>query len=494
MSKTQLKIWLSGILLLICQSSFALSLGEMKVISTFAQPFLAEISIPSYTEDEMASIEIHMASKKKFAERELEMLPIFSQFRFSVEERKDGTLYIKVSTRKSVKELSMSFLLEITWQGGRIIKSYDVLLTPEAVTQIWENRDIKTVAQMDLEEAPQQLKATQTSIDAAYNLAKNKLAISKRAKKKSNKPVIQHATHVAAAQDPGSTKNRNIKRTKNGGLEYTQVGRGDSLSIIAQRIRPNTDMSINQVMVALYKQNRHAFQNNDINRLLAGATLTIDDINTITSISKREASQLAYKYIHGKDSAKPETMMANNDINGANLNTTAMKPRKNRLEISSSNEEEIPPDIMQQIIDEQIAKSGKALNSAHTQITSLKEENEKLKERIASLQTELDATTENLYLATIRSKTIKGDLDLTSHTQQGQNLLVANTNVTMDGDEKLSLTQRIEKYQTAISISSATLLSMSLLGFRKKDLILDIIHNVKARLNKTKDNDDKMFG
>ena len=65
MSKKLSKIWLFGLLFLFSQSSFALSLGEIKVISTFAQPFLAEIKLPSYTADEMQSIEINLASKKQ---------------------------------------------------------------------------------------------------------------------------------------------------------------------------------------------------------------------------------------------------------------------------------------------------------------------------------------------------------------------------------------------------------------------------------------------
>lgn len=487
MSKTQNKIWLFGLMFLFCQSSFALSLGEIKVISTFAQPFLAEIKLPSYTEEEMESIEIHLASKKQFDEQNIEMLPVLRKFHFSVEEKGDGSLYIKVHTKTPVKELSISFLIEVTWQGGRIIKSYDVLLTPEAITQFWEKRANELVAELNAEIAATEADTAAPTVQQPTIKAEQK-----------KKPVIrQQPTQVASLKKNTKKRpSRKLRKTDSGGIEYSPVGRGESLSLIAQRVRPNKNMSINQVMVALFNENRDAFMNNDINQLLAGVTLKIEDTNSITSISKREAMQLAQKYMSGPASEPKSTMIAKNEA--SDVVTTQepeiIEPAGNRLEISSANEDPIPPEILQQIKAEQIASAEEELKIAQVNANNLRSENIELKERIAKLEEQLDSTAENLFLATIEQELVKDAPEANSLTQQDQNLIVANTDLGMEGNEKLSLMQRIEKYQTAISISSATLLFTTLIGMRKKEQILNIVHNLQDKLNKPKDNDGSEFG
>jgi len=483
MSRKSLTIWLLCLLFFTSSSAFALSLGKIKVISTFAQPFLAEISLPAYTEEEMGSIEIHLASKRQFEERGIEMLPVLKKFKFSVEEKKGGRLYIKVHTKNAVKELSLSFLMEVTWAGGRLIKSYDVLLTPEAITEFWEQRAREIIAQVEVEAAKE------APVEIAPPV--------KQTRPKETKPAIRQTMRAANSNaTPVQPKpNNKLRKTASGGLEYSPVGNGESLSAIAQKIRPDYDMTINQVMVALFEQNQEAFSKGNINRLLAGVTLTIEDTQTITQISKREAMQLAQQYMHGSKMNEEPTMIAKNTTEQA----TSAKPEvvqslNNRLEISSANDEAIPQEILQRIKDEQIATAEEELKISQLDMEMLRTENETLKERIADLEEQLDATAESLFLATIQQETVKDAPNADSLTQQDQNLIVANTNMGMEGNEKLSLMQRIEKYQTAISISSATLLSMTLLGIRKKDKLLDILHSVKERFNKPKQADDSQFG
>jgi len=486
MSKTKHKIWLFSLLLLLSQSSFALSLGEIKVISTFAQPFLAEIKLPSYTEEEMESIEINLASKKQFKEQNIEMLPILRKFHFSVEEKGNGALYIKVHTKTPVKELSISFLIEVTWKGGRIIKNYDVLLTPEAITEFWEERANQLVAELNAEIAASEADITAPPVTLT--------TVEKK------KPIIrQQPTQVAALKKNKKKRaNRKLKKMNGGGLEYSPVGRGESLSLIAQKIRPNENMSINQVMVALFNENREAFMNNDINHLLAGVTLKIEDTNNITSISKIEAMKLAQQYMQGPISETKPTLIAQNNTGDtdeeiAELEPEIIEPEGNRLEISSANEDPIPPEILRQIKEEQIASAEEELKNAQLNANNLRTENLELKDRIEKLEQQLDSTAESLFLATIEQELVKDAPESNSLTQQDQNLIVANTDLGMSGDEKLSLMQRIEKHQTAISISSATLLGITLIGFRKKEQILNIVHNIKDKFNKPEDSDDSQF-
>lgn len=72
---------------------------------------------------------------------------------------------------------------------------------------------------------------------------------------------------------------------------YGPVQRGDSLSHIASQLNL-TGMTIDQVLVYLFRANPHAFANNNMNHLLAGKILKIPPVNPETLPTAFEASQL----------------------------------------------------------------------------------------------------------------------------------------------------------------------------------------------------------
>ena len=71
---------------------------------------------------------------------------------------------------------------------------------------------------------------------------------------------------------------------------YGPVQRGDSLSHIASQLNL-TGMTIDQVLVYLFRANPHAFANNNMNHLLAGTVLKIPPVNPETLPTAFEASQ-----------------------------------------------------------------------------------------------------------------------------------------------------------------------------------------------------------
>jgi len=58
---------------------------------------------------------------------------------------------------------------------------------------------------------------------------------------------------------------------------------------IAQRVRASDSVSVQQMMLALFEENPQAFQNNNMNSLLADAVLTVPDSARATQVSQRDA-------------------------------------------------------------------------------------------------------------------------------------------------------------------------------------------------------------
>ncbi len=76
-----------------------------------------------------------------------------------------------------------------------------------------------------------------------------------------------------------------------GELDYGIVQKGDTLWKIAEKLRPNDQVSIYQVMMALLVSNPDAFVDGNMNRLKVGHVLRIDDPEIITSVNPQEAAR-----------------------------------------------------------------------------------------------------------------------------------------------------------------------------------------------------------
>jgi len=90
-------------------------------------------------------------------------------------------------------------------------------------------------------------------------------------------PMPEPAGEEAAAPTPA------------GELDYGITRKGDNLWRIAERLRPNDQVTIYQVMMALQQSNPKAFAGGNINRLKVGQVMRIDDPSLLTAMSKSEA-------------------------------------------------------------------------------------------------------------------------------------------------------------------------------------------------------------
>jgi len=63
----------------------------------------------------------------------------------------------------------------------------------------------------------------------------------------------------------------------------------DTLWSIASRIRPSNQVSVQQTLLAIYRLNPQAFENQNIHSLIPGSTLRIPSLAQVSSVSTEEA-------------------------------------------------------------------------------------------------------------------------------------------------------------------------------------------------------------
>ncbi|HET8881964.1 MAG TPA: FimV/HubP family polar landmark protein, partial [Solimonas sp.] len=276
-------------------SASALGLGEIQVRSHLNQRFDAIIPLTSVSAEEAADLRVGVADAADFARAGLEHADYLSSLHFAV--RADGaTPRIEVTSDKLEREPFVQMLLEVHSGGNRILRQYTVLLDPPGLAQ---------TQPAPLQPVPVTPAAPVVAHDAAAAPVPVFVEVEhpapppdERAGTPQAEPVAEPAPSsadvvaAAAEQQPDAD---HIAAAPVSGELYGPVKPAETLWSIATRVRGDSDVTMDQALLALYNSNPRAFDGN-INGLNRGAMLripTADDMRALDAAqAHREVARL----------------------------------------------------------------------------------------------------------------------------------------------------------------------------------------------------------
>ncbi len=234
----------------------AAGLGKLTVSSYLGQPLKAEIALESVTDKEINTLSARLASPKIFQKAGINLAPYHATLSVAVEKRTDGQPYVRVASSQAISEPFLKLLIELHSSSGRMLREYNVLLDPA------DTRKPATAPPV---------------IQSAGNQAEDSAATAAR----------ETQPFVKAERQPSVSQEKSAVQTGN---TYGPVMQGDTLSRIARQVSPDS-VSLNHMLVALYRANRDAFLEKNMNLLKVGVILRIPDEEEISSITAKEAAR-----------------------------------------------------------------------------------------------------------------------------------------------------------------------------------------------------------
>lgn len=236
-----LRKWLLAALLLMPWIASAAGLGRFAVLSTLGQPFHAEIDLVAVQKEDFPSLSVRLASSDAYRQANLQYSAVVAGLRFSIEKRPNGQSYVKLTTERPVNDPFVDLLIELNWASGRLMREYTALIDPP-----------------DL--APLQAATPATSA--------------------APEPRPVPAPQPAAA--------RPVERPAVEGGGYGPIQRGETLSKIARSLKTG-DVTLEQMLVGLYRSNPDAFIKNNMNLVRSGRILRVPDKTELAAIPHQEA-------------------------------------------------------------------------------------------------------------------------------------------------------------------------------------------------------------
>ncbi|MBC7512913.1 MAG: LysM peptidoglycan-binding domain-containing protein [Herminiimonas sp.] len=273
---------------LVTVNAGAVGLGKLTVLSGLGQPLRAEIELTSVTPEEARTLQPKLASVDAFRQANIEFNSTLQTLRFAIEQR-GGRQFIRITSPQPISEPFVDVLLELNSVNGRLVREYTMLLDPPELRAV-QPAQVAPIAAAPVVAATQAPAAapvpaappvadTAAASASAAAAARREAAARAAAADKPAKPapLAREKTTVAARAPNGNSP----------GSEY-QVKNGDSLSKIATRAKPE-GISLDQMLVALYRANPDAFVGNNMNRLRAGQILTIPAGEASAAVGAPEA-------------------------------------------------------------------------------------------------------------------------------------------------------------------------------------------------------------
>ncbi|EPR7547596.1 FimV/HubP family polar landmark protein [Vibrio fluvialis] len=159
----------------------------------------------------------------------------------------------------------------------------------------------------------------------------------------------------------------------------------DTLWSIATRLKPSAAVTVQQTLLAIYRLNPQAFENQNIHSLIPGSTLRVPSLAQVNSATTQEAINIM---------AAHQARLNQGDVKPAIQPAPIAKPQPvveaKTQQATAKVAEAVTVPAMVDTVKPEVEKVEKQIAASDTELVALEEKNHKLRLMVAQMQSEVD--------------------------------------------------------------------------------------------------------
>jgi pilus assembly protein FimV len=319
-SKTRLVAVVS---LILPSLAWAAGLGKLSVLSQLGQPLRAEIEIVSLQRGEGDTLGARLAAGELFRQANVDLNPALLSVKFAVQRRPGGQYVMTLTSGQPINDPFIDMLIELNWANGRLVREYTFLLDPPEYAGPRKRGSLRSAQPPATEPEPIALAPPASEKPVAPALPVLALVpASPDAPVEATAPTQTAVVELAppapdagGGSDPAEADVQVLPAevkpaepvlapvdaepavpaltlVQEPGIADTyEVVRGDTLSKIAIRNQVE-GVTLQQMLVALFRANQEAFVADNMNRLRAGKIISIPDKDTTRAVAAADARRI----------------------------------------------------------------------------------------------------------------------------------------------------------------------------------------------------------
>jgi len=265
--KSVIKTSVLALALLLAPSlALAAGLGKLTVFSGLGQPLKAEIELLALQKGEADNISVRLPPVEAFRRANIEYGGALLSVKFSVQQRSEDHYVVVLSSVQPINEPFLDMLVELDWTTGRLVREYTFLLDPP------------------------EYKGPQPAVAPPVAPAIKSVEMPKQPESGARTPVVERPLAPAPMAARKASKAVTPKDATPRASKSYQVKQGDTLTKIANANKSD-GVSLQQMLMALYRSNADAFDGENMNRMRAGKILNIPNTDTVAAVDQDEATR-----------------------------------------------------------------------------------------------------------------------------------------------------------------------------------------------------------
>ena len=257
--------------LALLSSAQALTLARPQVQSHLGEPFKAEVDFADIAPDELPGLQARLAEGSVYQAVRLELPPVPLQIELL--QRPNGRPYLRLSSTQAVQRKTIDVLLLLRWANGQLLRDFSVTLDEVAVPSRPDPAPLRPMPAAVVEtSAPPTVAPPATPV--ASPPPKSPPASQPPSSPTSPPKSAPASSTRAPTSTPADTARRSPKPSDPTNATRLNVKPGDTASSLVAPVRP-ASVSLDQMLLALLRQNPDAFVDQNVHRLKAGSVLQV---------------------------------------------------------------------------------------------------------------------------------------------------------------------------------------------------------------------------
>jgi len=245
---------LAGAALMLCLQAHALTLGRLQVLSAMGEPLRAEVELQDFNPGDATALRLVALPATAYSALGQQNNALASAFEVTLVSG-PGAPRLLLSSRQIMDAPFVDFVIEASWPAGRSVREYTALFNDKpAATSPAPSSAVPAVTRPELALSAPQSSSLPSS--------------------PANKP-------------PGVADTPTMDTPRRSHV----VKAGETAGKIAQT-HATQDTTLDQMLLALLRENPQAFTGGNVNQLRAGSVLQIPQAPTAQSVAPSEARQL----------------------------------------------------------------------------------------------------------------------------------------------------------------------------------------------------------
>ena len=248
--------------------AYSAELGNLNIHSALGEPLKVDIELLSVSPEELSTLVAGIASEEAYVAQGLKHLAIHNNIKVEITKKLDGVTMLTLRSIQPINDPYLGLLVQIDWAAGRLQREYTVILDPPEYKSTATEAALTPISPPSSSDIDVTKKATNNASDNADH---NQVP----------------AASTTAATSLIAPENKSVDAVK----EITIVTeRGDTLEAVARDMQID-GVSLDQMLLGLYEQNKSAFSGANINRLKVGQIIKRPSKEILTAINEQQAKQ-----------------------------------------------------------------------------------------------------------------------------------------------------------------------------------------------------------